>query len=702
MWPRILTRTTGAASVDGASHTLFCWLVGAFLLTLLPHVLQLPGWLTFAILAAMFVRCLAEWKHWPLPTTTSTGVVALCLLGGIYLQFHTVLGRDAGTPFMAGLLTIKFYELRGTRDITLIVFSSFFVVMSALLFSQAIELFVYCLIMMWLLTGILLRTYLGDRADDTLLRMLRGSSILFLQALPLVLLLFFFLPRYSGRFSLRLDDAVTGLSDHVEPGSIARLAADDSPAMRVSFAGSTVPMPESMYWRAIVLWYFDGRAWTREAPTARGEAALADLPIRAKQPFVSGDLVEQSIVLWPHGQRWLPALDRPVEAAMERDTVKAISETLAGNILVLSGHALVDYKRQYQVTSSVLPVEDTSSPDMLEREREAGVELPPKIDVRVKALADRLYAANHATTMAYVRSILHYFREQNFAMTTEPGTLNQDDPVADFLFRVKKGYCEHYASAFGELMRLENVPTRMVVGYHGGEFDPYGANGGFYLVSQSNAHAWDEVWVEEKHQWKRVDPASIISTGTSAALAANEGISPDDDLAFRLADHRFTLLPAASLPDWLRNGLRDLQMRRQEIEAQWDDWVFSYDPGTQDRMARALGLGGYAKWVLLAGCLLLIGLAGGIALLVLTRSKPLSPVERFYARLCRRMAQKGAPREPWEGPLAYTERLAGRFPQQKKPLEEAGWIVAEHRYGAGAKEPPTRLDSLLAAASEKS
>ena len=115
MWPRILNRTTGAGSVEAPSRTLFFWLIGAFLLAILPHVAQLPGWLTLSILAAVVVRCAAELRRWPLPTTTSTGVVAVCLLGGVYLQYHTILGHEAGTPFMAGLLAVKFYELRGPR-----------------------------------------------------------------------------------------------------------------------------------------------------------------------------------------------------------------------------------------------------------------------------------------------------------------------------------------------------------------------------------------------------------------------------------------------------------------------------------------------------------------------------------------------------------------------------------------------------------
>ena len=175
-----------------------------------------------------------------------------------------------------------------------------------------------------------------------------------------------------------------------------------------------------------------------------------------------------------------------------------------------------------------------------------------------------------------------------------------------FFFRTRSGFCEHYTSAFGELMRIEKIPTRMVVGYHGGEYNSYG---GFYQINQSNAHAWDEVWVDEKREWRRVDPTMVITAGSSYAIAANEGLAATDDLSFQLADRRLTLLSGKDLPRWMRNGLRDFGMRRQEMEAQWDDWVFSYDPGTQDRLAQALGLGRYAWMALFAACMAVAGLA---------------------------------------------------------------------------------------------
>ena len=698
MWPRILTRQTVPAANDAPSRTLFCWLIGAFLLTLLPHVAQLPGWLTVSILVATVVRCLAEWKCWPLPTTTSTGVVAVCLLGGVFLQYNTILGHEAGTPFMAGLLAIKFYELRGPRDITLIIFSSFFVVMSALLFSQAIELFIYCLIMMWLLTGILLRTYMGDRSDHRLLRILRNSSIIFTQALPLALLLFFFFPRYAGRFQLSFNDAVTGITDHVSPGSIASLADNDSPALRVRFLGDLVPTTDTMYWRAIVLWYFDGQTWTRGPEGLKPTQTIpADLPETQQASTNKNDDIQQEILLWPQNQRWIPALDHAVTEAKNPETSIAWSKTLVGDVLVpISDQEVVDYKRRYNVTSSPITESENLTSSLLATEKKEAVQLPKQIDPRVQTLADQLYAPNHDTA-AYVRAVLHYFRAQHFQLTTEPGLLGKD-PVAAFLFQTKKGFCEHYASAFAVLMRLKGVPTRMVVGYRGGEFNSYGS---FYMVSQSNAHAWDEVWMTSTRRWVRVDPTAIINAGTATALAANAGLSDNDDLSLNLGNHRFTFLSAASLPPWMRRGLRDFQMRRQEMEAQWDDWVFSYDPSTQDQLAQALGLGRRAWIVMLAGCVLISGLGAAAVAFWLARKKRFSPIEAFYARFCRRMAQRGAPREAWEGPRAYSERLAKKFPTQREPIDEAGWIVADYRYGSGDEKSPDELSKLLQSTSER-
>ncbi|HEY0255848.1 MAG TPA: DUF3488 domain-containing protein, partial [Candidatus Methylacidiphilales bacterium] len=331
-WSALLSGLGRTMAPTRPSLTLFFWLVGAFLLTLAPHIEQFPFWLSMTVVVAMVIRSFLEIYRSPLPSTTFCAIMAICLLIGILLQFSTIFGRDAGTAFMAGLLTIKFFELRSPRDITLIIFSSFFVVMSALLYSQAFELFIYCLIMMWLLTGILLRVHMGDAPDNQLLRMLSRSAVIFFQALPLTIFLFFFFPRFSGKFQIGRESPSIGITDTVEPGSISRLADDDSTAMYVYLKGDSIPTIDAMYWRALVLWNYQNGTWTQEGLDTRTQKIVTEeLPRPA--PFSKS--IEQTIVIFPHFQKWLFALDYPTLRAQTAENPRW-SLPISGGTLQLS------------------------------------------------------------------------------------------------------------------------------------------------------------------------------------------------------------------------------------------------------------------------------------------------------------------------------------------------------------------------------
>ena len=133
LWSGFLAKPARTPLTSRPSLTLFFLLTGAFLLTLVPHAIQFPIWVTVAVVAAMILRSIIEVYRLPLPSTTFCGIVAIIMAGAIFLQFGTLAGREAGTAFTACLLAIKFFELRRARDVALIIFSCFFVVMSALL-----------------------------------------------------------------------------------------------------------------------------------------------------------------------------------------------------------------------------------------------------------------------------------------------------------------------------------------------------------------------------------------------------------------------------------------------------------------------------------------------------------------------------------------------------------------------------------------
>jgi protein-glutamine gamma-glutamyltransferase len=89
------------------------------------------------------------------------------------------------------------------------------------------------------------------------------------------------------------------------------------------------------------------------------------------------------------------------------------------------------------------------------------------------------------------RSGLGHFRSEAFFYTLKPPLLGENS-VDDFLFVSRRGFCEHYASAFVVLMRAAGIPARVVTGYQGGELNPLGD---YWIVRQRDAHAWAEVWL---------------------------------------------------------------------------------------------------------------------------------------------------------------------------------------------------------------
>jgi transglutaminase-like putative cysteine protease len=677
----LIARPSSAAQLSRPSTALYFFLAGAFLLTLVPHVVQFPLWITVTVVGAMILRSIIEVYRLPLPSITFTSIMAILLLGAIFWHFQRVSGRDAGTAFTAGLLAIKFYELRRPRDAALIIFSCFFVVMSALLYSQVLELFIYCLIMMWVLTALLLRVHTGDLPADRLLRMLIQSGLVFLQAMPIALFLFFFFPRFTGKLSFNLDQSVIGLSDNVSPGSIARLAQNGSEAMYVQFPSKLPPPVAEMYWRAMVLWDYNQGTWT--------PGLLAEPDARSKAAPPSSSEITQEITVFKHNQKWLFALDVPVSLPINKIDNPHWAHMLQGDVLQLAGNNKLDHTERYDVISNPRRSEEILN----DAEMKAAIALPKdQIDKRVQDLADQLHQGlGPAQEQEYVMAVLKYFRQSNFVYSTDPG-VEGTNWLPVFLFTTQKGFCEHFASAFAILMRLEHVPTRLVIGYQGGEYNPYADH---YIIAQSDAHAWDEVYIDSKKRWVRVDPTAAVLPMSEEGMPELAGAGADN-LSRQINDHRASFIDAY-LPDWTKEAMREIRMRRDAVEGNWDNLVFSYDPDSQNRLAQALGFKKNDYIALTIGCLV----ASVICVLVfrawVLRQSKVTPVESLYALFCRSMARRGIPRAIWEGPLAYTQRLSEAFPDESPAIVRIGSIVSRARYGAALVDSttPHELSAIL-------
>jgi protein-glutamine gamma-glutamyltransferase len=623
------------------------WLTVPLVLVAAPHALRLPAWIVLWLLVAALWRLVAARQGRRLPGRALR--VSLILVGvvGIFAEYGTFVGPDAGVGLLVTMLAMKLLETRTLRDATVLMFLSYFLVMASFLYSQSIFMGLYMALAVLATTaGIIgLNHPQGRRAGRYHLRL---AGTLLAQALPIAVLLFLLFPRLPGPLWGVPGEgarAVTGLSEEMAPGSISALSRSEALAFRVTFHGA-VPAPEHLYWRGPVFSLFDGRTWS---------AAPLEL-IAEPSPAGMEDPVFYTVTLEPHNRRWVFALDMP---SILPDGVELASD------YHLVAERPLGRRQRYNLVSYL---HYTMEPGLAPSARASALQLPAETNLRTRALG-LSWRRDAASDAQIVQRALTMFREEPFVYTLTPPLLGETDPVDEFLFGTRRGFCEHYASAFTMLMRAAGIPARVVTGYQGADFNPVG---GYHMVRQSDAHAWSEVWLAGRG-WVRVDPTAAVSPARlEYGIAGALPLAERSPLATRWVQ------PARLAWDALHHG--------------WQQWVLGYGPERQRGLLAALGLR-QISWAGLAG--LMMG-SGGLLLALLAASmlrRPRSdPVQALYRRFCARLARRGLARRGYEGPLAFATRIAHTRPDLAGDVARITDSYVALRYGPGPA--PRALETL--------
>ena len=601
------------------------------LLVCAPHAGHLPPWtsLLFAILLAW--RAYLAYVNRPLPSRWLLLSLLAGSIAGILIGFHTLFGREAGVSFLILLSALKLLEVRSARDATVMIYLACFISITRFFYSQGILDALLMLATLW----VVLATWIQLQSTALPLRpRLQMAGLLLLQAIPLTLVLFLLFPRVQGPLWGLPQDAYasSGLDDKMAPGSVGKLALSDAVAFRVMFDGQ--PPPRSrMYWRGPVLSSFDGHTWSaapRGVPHLKPELESQDTPS------------DYTVTLEPHNKQWLFTLEMPTRVS--------IPATMTYDFQVQQTSPVTSRLR-YSVHSQLgYRINAEEHPAQLQ----LALSLPRDSNPRAQQLAAGWRAAT-ADDGAVVRSALAYFSREKFGYTLSPPPL-QGNEIDDFLFETRKGFCEHYASAFVFLMRAAGIPARVVTGYQGGEYNGFGK---YYILRQSDAHAWAEVW-QRGRGWVRVDPTAAISParvemGVAAAL-------PESDTASLPLLVRAQSPLTVNVPDWLLQ----LRGRLDVLNYQWNQWVLGYNPERQFAFLTRMGME-QITWQRMAYVLLgaMAVLAGLLTLLLLRQlnTQNADQVQRLYLRFCRKLARRGIVREPHEGPQDFAARAAQMKPQ---------------------------------------
>ncbi len=632
-------------------------LLAVLALTLLPHMARLPVWASLFIAGLIVWRGLAAYRQWRMPPPWLKFVVTALAFAGVMASFGRVSGQNAGTALLCVMAALKLLEFKGRRDVMIVVFLMYFMLVTHFLYSQELWTVAYLLVCVTAITALLVECQHRGALSPRLT--LRKGGVMVLQALPLMALLFVLFPRIPGPlWGLPADAgaARSGLSDRMSPGDISSLIQSAEIAFRVEFFDPP-PAPAQRYWRGPVFDSFDGRSWEEALPTL--------VPGYAPALQLGGAPIRYALTLEPHRARWLLALEMPAAATLPDDAFLGREGTLLARKNVIE-------RRRYTLSSHP---QFSLAADLAPRSQARYLRLPAGYNPRTAALAQRLRDAA-ATPADIVSAALRLFREQPFVYTLQPPALGRDS-VDDFLFATRRGFCEHYASAFTVLMRAAGIPARVVTGYQGGQLNEIG---GYFVVRQSDAHAWSEVWLDGRG-WVRVDPTAAV---------APERIERSIEAA--LADRE--LLPSHLSA---RTRLRFyVEARWDWLNAQWNGWVLAYGPELQQEFLRRFGIGDLRGMIL---ALTLLGTAmlavlGGILLRQAAPARTRDRVLREWQRLSRRLARTGVAQRRDEGPRDYITRVRAQRPDLAAPLEDALAAYLSARYQVG--DPRNSLEQLVA------
>jgi transglutaminase-like putative cysteine protease len=631
------------------------WVVGGLALAVLPHVPHIRAWILLLGAGAGALRILIELKRWQLPPKWLRGVLAFVALLAVLLDYRTLNGIDAGTALLIVMAGMKLLETRTVRDLTVIVFLSYFALFAAFLYNQSMLRLPYMFITAWLLTVTLMRIH--QTTTSMSVREAVGiTGKMFLQSLPLAVLLFLLFPRLPGQFWAVVparSEATTGLSGEMSPGDVSDLSISSELAFRVRFDGATPPAPQR-YWRGPVLHDFDGRTWRQPR-----------MPFVPQEVAAGGPTYRYELMLEPHQRRWIFGLD--VATRWPRRVARASDlQLLAGDPIATLTSYRLESAPSYTVSGPL--------PNLM---RQADTLLPAGRNERSIALA-REMRERAGSDEAFVTAVLAKFRDEEYFYTLEPPRLELNS-VDDFLFNTRRGFCEHFASAFTMLARAAGIPARVVTGYQGGELNPIS---GYLLIRQSEAHAWSEVWLEGRG-WVRVDPTAAVApqrieSGLEAALS--EG--------------------GESLPgSFLRQSalLTQLRLAWDAANTFWNNQVVAFGEAQQRWLLERLNIGD-ADWEEL-GIALVLALVGFFALMsayLAWRFRPRArdPLAQIYEQLCRKLARHGLPRAAHEGPSDYVARVTHARPELGAQLVEARNLYVALRYGPRSWGPQLNRSEL--------
>ena len=460
------------------------------------------------------------------------------------------------------LVVVRLFSLQRTRDHYMLAVLSFGMVLAAavltvggvFLFSFAAFLLiaVVTFVLMEMRHSVAAEQVAQDPHAASPARTMAYALMAIAPALMLMILagsflIFFLLPRISSRYMTAYSptsDVSTGFTDHVELGRIGQIQQSSAVVMHIEIQND-LQGAYDLKWRGVALSDFvDGRVWTNSyhqtllRPGVDGSYRLAPRVDPRGAAAIAGRTIHYRVLMEPMGTNVFFLAEKPRSL---RGNFRQVTADPGGAVYNLDlDHPISRYEAE-----SELPVVD--SEELRLAANTASVDLSkylylPSLDSRISSLAEEITA--RAPSNYDKAAALEQYLSTHFGYTLQlPRTLPRD-PLANFLFERKTGHCEYFASSMAVMLRSLRIPSRIVTGFRGGEFNDLT---GQYLVRASDAHSWVEAYFPGSG-WVSFDPT-----------------------------------PAGGVP--ARTGWSRLRLYADAAASFWREWIINYDINHQ----RALG-----------------------------------------------------------------------------------------------------------------
>lgn len=624
-------------------HALY-WLFGTLVFVCLPHLDHLPAWCIAFIAIVMGIKAHAILKRRIKISRWLVLLMTVFAVTGVLMEYSQLLGRNAGITLLVAMLFLKFLETHAYRDGMLLNCIMCFLVITNFLFEQEILMGVYMFIGVIAITHIFILLNELTTPQTVSFALPKQAASITLYSLPIMVIFFFIFPRIPGPLWGLPADATTarsGLSDKMEFGNIGQLALSNEPAFRVEFNGE-IPPRDALYWRGIVMEAFDGDTWSEDK---------TNVPADPYQ--VSGSSYTYTITLEPHNKRWLFMLEMP-------EDLSGVADSQFNSRYQLAATEDIKTIQQYSVTSRTRYVINAT---LSTESRALNLYLPNNINPRTRALAEQ-WRLQANTPEDVINSALDYFRNQAFFYSLRPPLLS-GDKIDEFLFNTRKGFCEHYAGSFVFLMRAAGIPARIVTGYQGGEIN---ALSDYMIIKQADAHAWAEVWLENRG-WVRVDP--------TAAIAPNR-IENNIDAALSQQENPRFLLTQNNIV------LKNMRFLFDSVNHGWNQWIIAYDRQKQNQLFSKLGFqynASHAVIGLTAFMLVVFVILYYWMLIRKQIKRPQQPHQKLYQKFLRLLEKQGIEKAAYENAHAFHQRAIGAMPWLATEIKSVTKIYNEMEYG---------------------